>query len=113
MISEQPPNTHGSSLDPLERPLDNGQQTMDNGRPRSSASAPAKLILCGEHAVVYGRPAIALPLFGVRAHVKIANGSPGRGIAIHAENLGRSWLVANDTTNPLSELVVGTLAQLT
>jgi mevalonate kinase len=80
--------------------------------PPSSASAPGKLILCGEHAVVYGRPALALPLFGVRARAEVANGAPSRGIAIHAENLGRRWLVAEDSVNPLSELVVRTLGQL-
>src|SRR5581483_3374688 len=78
---------------------------------RWSASAPAKLILCGEHAVVYSRPAIALPLADLRAHVEITPADPGKGIAIVAHDLRRRWRVARDPGHPLSELVVNTLAR--
>jgi mevalonate kinase len=79
---------------------------------RSSASAAAKLILCGEHAVVYGRPAIALPLVGIRARVDIADGRTGSGITIHARDLHRRWLVANDPHGPISQLITSVLSYL-
>jgi mevalonate kinase len=79
---------------------------------RSSASATAKLILCGEHAVVYGRPAIALPLDSIRANVEISAGRAGRGIAINARDLRRRWRVADKPNNPLSQLIMSMLAHL-
>lgn len=50
----------------------------------TSASAPAKIILCGEHAVVYGQPAIAVPLSSLRATATV---TPGRGLTIVAADL--------------------------
>jgi len=76
-----------------------------------SASAPAKLILCGEHAVVYGRPAIALPLVGIRARAEIAPAQPGSGISVLARDLRRRWRIADDPSHPLSELITGILRQ--
>lgn len=59
-----------------------------------TASAPAKVILFGEHAVVYGQPAIAVPVSSLRAVVQT---SPGTGLSIVAANLGRTLPIDIDT----------------
>jgi mevalonate kinase len=68
-------------------------------------SAPGKLILCGEHAVVYGRPAIALPVHGIRAHASVRSGNTGSGVVFEAPDLGRTWSLADTPDDPLSQLV--------
>ncbi len=50
------------------------------------ASAPGKIILFGEHAVVYGRPALAVPVTQVMANVEISD-SARRGIWIDAPDI--------------------------
>jgi mevalonate kinase len=54
------------------------------------ASAPGKVILFGEHAVVYGRPAIAVPVMQVQATASIEPSPPGSGLTIVASDMKES-----------------------
>jgi mevalonate kinase len=65
--------------------------------PAFSASAPGKVILFGEHAVVYGRPAIAVPVSQVRAKA-IVNAEPKDPpgmVRIIAPNIGLETTLSN------------------
>lgn len=55
-------------------------------------SAPGKIILCGEHSVVYGRPAIAVPVSDLRTHARIEpDAQPG--LRIVARDLRQTIIV--------------------
>ena len=55
--------------------------------PAFTATAPGKIILFGEHAVVYGQPAIAVPVLEVQARA-IVNARPGgQGINLIAPDI--------------------------
>lgn len=78
----------------------------------TNASASGKLILFGEHAVVYGRPALAVPLGDLRAHVRVDERSGG-GIIIHALDLGRNFVLDSaPVDDPLAAIIRAALGEL-
>ncbi|MBN1934402.1 MAG: mevalonate kinase [Anaerolineae bacterium] len=79
----------------------------------TQAHAPAKVILFGEHAVVYGQPAIAVPVTDVRATVIVEPAPLGAGIAIDARDIERTVrLDEAPSDEPLALTVRNTLAHL-
>lgn len=78
----------------------------------NETSAPAKIILCGEHAVVYNRPAIALPMSNLRAYARWEAGDPGAGLRVYAPDLGEAWALDDEPRGPMAELAAAALARL-
>ncbi len=77
------------------------------------ASAPGKVILCGEHAVVYGRPALALPLSELRARARLERLVAGSGLRVVAPDVEEQFRMRNAPEgHPLAASVQGTLAYL-
>ncbi len=75
-------------------------------------SACGKIILFGEHAVVYGRPALAVPLAQLRARARVESQTDA-GIVIHARELGRSMrLMDGDADHALNAITRLTLQKL-
>ncbi len=79
----------------------------------TTATAPAKIILFGEHAVVYGRPAIAVPITHVQASATVEGGPPGSGCTLIANDVNRTVRLADAAPNdPLAAIVRVTLKRL-
>jgi mevalonate kinase len=77
----------------------------------TTASAPGKVILCGEHAVVYGQPAIALPLSDLRATATIDDGGDDS-ITVALPDLGETWRIDDSPDHPLTTLLRLTLDRI-
>jgi len=78
----------------------------------TTTTAPGKIILVGEHAVVYGRPAIAVPVWERVATATITPRPSGAGCLLVAPDIKRRFMVANADANPLAVVTRLTLAQL-
>lgn len=80
-----------------------------------TASAPGKVILFGEHAVVYGRPAVAVPVTQVQAQVEVKArpGYPDGEVIILAPDIGlESSLADLPSDHPLVVALHAVLAAL-
>jgi mevalonate kinase len=71
----------------------------------TTSSAPGKIILFGEHAVVYGRPALAVPVTQVHADADVSD-SERAGIWIDAPDIGlRAELNTLPSDQPLASVI--------
>jgi mevalonate kinase len=71
----------------------------------SNSSAPGKIILFGEHAVVYGRPALAVPVTQVHTEADVSD-SPHAGIWINAPDVNlHAELNTLPSDHPLASVI--------
>ncbi len=77
-----------------------------------TSSAPGKIILFGEHAVVYGRPALAVPVTQVQATATVSENSRG-GVMVEAPNINLSADLSDLTVDhPLAAVIQSVFSKL-
>jgi mevalonate kinase len=77
-----------------------------------TASAPGKIILFGEHAVVFGRAALAVPVTQLQARVNVSENSRG-GIWIEAPNINLSSAIEGlSPDHPLASVISSVFSAL-
>ena len=78
----------------------------------TTARASGKIILFGEHAVVYGQPALAVPVKDIFAEAEVSD-SPRTGIRINAPDIGlHEELSSLARENPLASAVEAVFSAL-
>lgn len=88
---------------------------MQKAHVSATASAPGKIILFGEHAVVYQRPAIAVPVTGVRATATVTDrsGVVGSQVRIVARAVDLDCPLSDlPADHPLALAITATMAQM-
>ncbi|MEM7034394.1 MAG: mevalonate kinase [Chloroflexota bacterium] len=75
-------------------------ETLIPSPPKSTTgTAPGKIILFGEHSVVYGRPALAVPVSQVVATCVVSQAPKGTGVKINAKDIDKQYQVTDEKTN--------------
>jgi len=86
---------------------------VKSARAVAVGTAPGKAIVFGEHAVVYGHPAIAVPVFEVQAKAEVRLAEPGRGVTLEARDLEMRFFLSDAASDDaLAAIVWKTLARL-
>ncbi|MBI5882324.1 MAG: mevalonate kinase [Elusimicrobia bacterium] len=79
------------------------------GQGNSTARAVSKLILLGEHAVVYGHPSVAVPLDEPSSRAEARQGRAGEPVGVELSDFGLAWMrgeaPADDEARPFTVLV--------